>query len=213
VGASIFDYFYGGHCRTHQANDVRRACATFQVSVAEADGRVVGFTAVDLKAESVEGEIYMVAVDPEAQGAGVGTRLTLAAVEQLREAGKRAVVVGTGGDPGHAAARATYHKAGFTPPERVLLPAPRRHRLDVAENIFNRQLAEGYPTCTTPASASRPRASSPTPLVAASHWSSASERAGSPCRCTAAASRSMGSTSRGTWWRSSGPNLGRTPSP
>ena len=115
VGARIFAYFYGDDWRTHQANDVRRACSAYQVSVAEADGRVVGFTAVDLKAESVEGEIYMVAVDPDAQGAGVGTQLTLAAVEQLREAGKRAVVVGTGGDPGHAAARATYHKAGFTP--------------------------------------------------------------------------------------------------
>ncbi len=115
VGERIFNYFYGGDWRTHQANDVRRACTAYQVSVADADGRVVGFTAVDLKADSVEGEIYMVAVEPDAQGAGVGTQLTLAAVEQLREAGKRAVVVGTGGDPGHAAARATYHKAGFTP--------------------------------------------------------------------------------------------------
>lgn len=115
VGERIFHYFYGDDWRTHQATDVRRACSAYQVSVADADGRVVGFTAVDLKADSVEGEIYMVAVDPDAQGAGVGTQLTLAAVEQLREAGKRAVVVGTGGDPGHAAARATYQKAGFTP--------------------------------------------------------------------------------------------------
>ena len=115
VGERIFNYFYGDDWRTHQAGDVRRACSAYQVSVADADGRVVGFTAVDLKADSVEGEIYMVAVDSDAQGAGVGTQLTLAAVEQLRGAGKRAVVVGTGGDPGHAAARATYHKAGFTP--------------------------------------------------------------------------------------------------
>ena len=115
VGERIFNYFYAGDWRTHQANDVRRSCSAYLVSVADADGRVVGFTAVDLKADSVEGEIYMVAVEPDAQGAGVGTQLTLAAVEQLREAGKRAVVVGTGGDPGHAAARATYHKAGFTP--------------------------------------------------------------------------------------------------
>jgi ribosomal protein S18 acetylase RimI-like enzyme len=115
VGERIFNYFYGDDWRTHQAKDVRRACSAYPVTVAEGDGRVVGFTAVDLKDDSVEGEIYMVAVDTGAQGAGVGTQLTLAAVEQLREAGKRAVVVGTGGDPGHAAARATYHKAGFTP--------------------------------------------------------------------------------------------------
>lgn len=115
VGARIFAYFYGGDWRAHQANDVRRACSAYQVSVADDDGRVVGFTAVDLPTEGVEGEIYMVAVDPDAQGSGVGTQLTMAAIDQIRQAGKRAAVVGTGGDPGHAAARATYRKAGFTP--------------------------------------------------------------------------------------------------
>ncbi len=115
VGPAIFSYFYDGDWRAHQASEVRRACSTFLVSVAEHDGRVVGFTAVDLPADGVEGEIYMVAVDPDCQGTGIGTQLTLAAVDQIRRAGKRAAVVGTGGDPGHAAARATYRKAGFTP--------------------------------------------------------------------------------------------------
>jgi ribosomal protein S18 acetylase RimI-like enzyme len=115
VGPKIFDYFYGGDWRGHQTSDVRRACSAYQVSVAEVDGRVVGFTAVDLPPEGVEGEIYMVAVDPDAQGAGVGTHLTVAAVEDIRRAGKRAAVVETGGDSAHAPARATYHKAGFTP--------------------------------------------------------------------------------------------------
>jgi hypothetical protein len=45
----------------------------------------------------------------------VGTQLTVAAVDVIRRAGKRAAVVETGGDPSHAPARATYHKAGFTP--------------------------------------------------------------------------------------------------
>ena len=114
VGPRLFEYFYAGDWRIHQAADVRRACTDYDVTVAEADGRVVGFTAVDLR-EGVEGEIYMLAVDPEAQGLGVGTRLTTAGVEVIRAAGKRVAVVGTGGDPGHAPARATYHKAGFTP--------------------------------------------------------------------------------------------------
>jgi ribosomal protein S18 acetylase RimI-like enzyme len=114
VGPQIFEYFYGGDWRGHQASDVRRACSAYRVSVAEDDGGVVGFTAVDLP-EGVEGEIYMVAVDPDAQGAGVGTQLTMAAVNEIRKAGKRAAVVETGGDSAHAPARATYHKAGFTP--------------------------------------------------------------------------------------------------
>ena len=42
-------------------------------------------------------------------------QLTMAAVDEIRSAGKRAAVVGTGADRRHAAARATYRKAGFTP--------------------------------------------------------------------------------------------------
>ncbi len=116
VGPRLFAYFYGDDWRAHQASDVRRACTAYQTSVAEVDGRVIGFTAVDLPAEGLEGEmIYMLAVDPDAQGAGVGGQLTMAAVDQIRGAGKRVAVVGTGADRGHAAARATYRKAGFTP--------------------------------------------------------------------------------------------------
>jgi len=85
------------------------------VCVAEDDGRVVGFSAVALPADSQDGEIYMVAVDPDAQGAGIGVQLTMAAVDMIRDAGKRCAVVGTGADRGHAAARATYRKVGFTP--------------------------------------------------------------------------------------------------
>jgi ribosomal protein S18 acetylase RimI-like enzyme len=115
LGEPIFRYFYGGDWRQHQASDVRRACGSYDVTVAVDDGRVIGFTAVDLPHEGEEGEIYMLAVDPDAQAAGVGTQLTTAAIEQIRQAGKRVAVVETGGDAGHAPARATYRKAGFTP--------------------------------------------------------------------------------------------------
>ena len=83
--------------------------------MAEADGAVVGFTAVDVSDGRTEGEIYMLAVDPDAQGRGVGTQLTEAGIEMIREAGFPIALVGTGGDPSHAAARATYRKAGSTP--------------------------------------------------------------------------------------------------
>jgi ribosomal protein S18 acetylase RimI-like enzyme len=68
--------------------------------------------AVDLP-EGPQGEIFMLAVDPDLHGRGVGSALTDHAVEQIRAAGKRLAVVGTGGDPGHAAARATYERTGF----------------------------------------------------------------------------------------------------
>jgi ribosomal protein S18 acetylase RimI-like enzyme len=114
LGAEIFQCLYGFDWRRHQERDVRRACADYLVWVAEADGRVVGFTAINLPEYGIKGEIQMLAVDPEYQGRGIGLELTNFGVERLREAGKKIAVVGTGGDPGHAPARATYEKAGFT---------------------------------------------------------------------------------------------------
>ena len=66
------------------------------------------------------GEISILGVDPDRQGAGIGTALTLFALERLREAGMGVAMVETGGDPGHAPARRAYEKAGF-----ALLPIAR----------------------------------------------------------------------------------------
>ena len=115
MGDRLFDHFYGDDWRAHQEAEVRRACGAYHVLVADGGGDVVGFTAIDISEGRTEGEIYMLAVDPAAQGQGVGTQLTAAAVDVIRDAGFELATVGTGGDPGHAAARATYRKAGFTP--------------------------------------------------------------------------------------------------
>jgi ribosomal protein S18 acetylase RimI-like enzyme len=115
MGVRLFDYFYHGDWRTYQDADVRRACGAHRVLVAEREGEVLGFTAIDVSDGRTEGEIYMLAVDPSAQRLGVGAALTTAAVDVIRDAGFAIAMVGTGGDPGHAAARATYRKAGFTP--------------------------------------------------------------------------------------------------
>ena len=115
MGERLFDHFYGDDWRTYQEADVRRACDAFRVLVAERGGHVVGFTAIDVSEGRTEGEIYMLAVDPAAQGLGIGTGLTDAAVDVIRQAGFAVALVGTGGDPGHAPARATYRRAGFIP--------------------------------------------------------------------------------------------------
>ena len=89
--------------------------------VAEVGSSVVGFVAVELhQPERSMGEISMLAVDPDYQGGGIGTALTEFALERLKDAGMTVVMVETGGDPGHAAARRTYEKAGY-----VLLPIAR----------------------------------------------------------------------------------------
>jgi GNAT superfamily N-acetyltransferase len=59
------------------------------------------------------GEIVMVAVDPRAQGRGVGSALTEHATAWLREQGMRVAMINTGGDPGHEPARRTYDRLGF----------------------------------------------------------------------------------------------------
>jgi ribosomal protein S18 acetylase RimI-like enzyme len=56
----------------------------------------------------------MIAVDPDAQRLGIGRLLMDHATEQIRRAGCRLAVVPTGGDPGHAPARALYEHLGFT---------------------------------------------------------------------------------------------------
>ena len=85
-----------------------------RVWVAEVGARVVGFVAVELHhPERGMGETSMLAVDPDYQGGGIGTALSEFALERLKDAGMKVAMVETGGDPGHAAARRTYEKAGY----------------------------------------------------------------------------------------------------
>jgi ribosomal protein S18 acetylase RimI-like enzyme len=124
VGSAIYTQLFTDDWRAYQEKDVRRACGAYPVWVAVVDGVVAGFTAVDLPEGEPHGEIYMIAVDPAHQGRGIGQALTEWAVDQMREAGRVLAIVNTGGDPGHAPARATYEKAGF-----VSLPSEQYFRL------------------------------------------------------------------------------------
>jgi ribosomal protein S18 acetylase RimI-like enzyme len=80
---------------------------------AEPGARIVaGFVVIEPDhPEEGMGEISMLGVDPDRQGAGVGTALTLFALERLKEAGMGMAMVETGGNPGHAPARRAYEKA------------------------------------------------------------------------------------------------------
>src|ERR671910_2908059 len=109
--------------REDQRRAVEEVCAAKkgQVWVAEVGASTIGFVAVELHhPERSMGEISMLAVDPDHQGGGIGTALTEFALGRLGEAGMKVAMVETGGDPGHAAARRTYEKAGY-----VLLPIAR----------------------------------------------------------------------------------------
>ncbi|AXB42934.1 GNAT family N-acetyltransferase [Amycolatopsis albispora] len=54
------------------------------------------------------------AVDPAYQRRGIATALTEHALRWFTENGLTLAMVETGGDPGHAPARRTYERAGFT---------------------------------------------------------------------------------------------------
>ena len=97
-----------------QEDDVRRACSepNTRVTVAVDGESVLGFATVVVHSKQF-GEIDMIAVDPAAQGRGVARALMEHALTQIREAGCSLAVVATGGDPGHAPARALYEATGF----------------------------------------------------------------------------------------------------
>lgn len=99
-----------------QARAVEEVCRDKDVHVwvAELDERPVGFVAVVFHDSPASGEIDMVAVDPDHQGRGIGSALMSFALDRISAAGVSLAHVATGGDPGHAAARRTYEKAGFT---------------------------------------------------------------------------------------------------
>jgi GNAT superfamily N-acetyltransferase len=104
-------------CAAGQARAVEEACRdqTMTIWVAEAGARPVGFAAVAFRTDPDSAEIEMIAVDPGHQNQGIASALLACALDQISAAGVSLVQLGTGGDPGHAPARRTYEKAGFTP--------------------------------------------------------------------------------------------------
>jgi GNAT superfamily N-acetyltransferase len=110
-----------------QAEEIRESCTSDErdAFVAVAAGRPVGFVTIALNAFNERmGVIEIIGVDPEFQRQGIASRLTGHALEHMHRCGMDIAAVGTGGDPGHAPARAAYEALGFTP-----LPAIRYLRL------------------------------------------------------------------------------------
>lgn len=103
--------------RDAQSAAVRAACedATLETWVATVEDAVVGFVALRADDASGIGEIHMIAVDPPSQRAGIGGRLMEHATMRLQQRGMRVVMVETGGDEGHAPARALYERLGYAP--------------------------------------------------------------------------------------------------
>ena len=116
LGPDIYPRVYPDW-QTSQADAVARTCTehagtTWVAALAE---QPVGFVTVIVDRPASAGEIEMIAVDPDHQRTGIATALIEHAVAWMRADGLHLAAIGTGGDPGHAPARALYEKAGFTP--------------------------------------------------------------------------------------------------
>jgi ribosomal protein S18 acetylase RimI-like enzyme len=110
--------------------DVAGRAQTARVLVAVDDGAPLGCVTLILDggplrelAAPDEGEFRMLAVDPAAQGRGVGAALVAACVEEVRGAGRARVVISSATDM--TAAHRLYERLGFVrAPARDWRPMP-----------------------------------------------------------------------------------------
>ena len=117
LGPEIYAHIYPDW-RKSQSEVVASLCRDtekYNTLVAEVDGTVAGVLVYELREESATGEVQLLAVHPDHQNDGIGTELNLCALEKMKAAGMRMAEVATGGEEGHAPARRSYEKAGYTP--------------------------------------------------------------------------------------------------
>lgn len=92
----------------------------YEVAVAELSGEVAGYVLFG-PVPATEGnfDLYWIAVDPAAQGSGVGQRLMEHVEEQVRGRGGRMVCLETSSQGGYSRTRSFYEKAGYTLESRI----------------------------------------------------------------------------------------------
>lgn len=111
----VYDSFYPDGWRARQLADMALVLDEEPGNVDLAfDGEALaGWACTRLHPEDHMAELHVLAVDPHRQRQGVGSALMGRVYDRARAAGMRMVMVETGGDPGHAPARAAYESAGF----------------------------------------------------------------------------------------------------
>jgi ribosomal protein S18 acetylase RimI-like enzyme len=117
LGPQIYPLLYPDW-RESQAQAVAQICQdqeNYHTLVSETGGKVVGFLVYTLNQENHHGEVLLLAVHPDYQNDGIGTDLNIIALREMKAASMILAVVETGGEEGHAPARRSYEKAGYTP--------------------------------------------------------------------------------------------------
>jgi ribosomal protein S18 acetylase RimI-like enzyme len=128
--AAYAPFVAGDHVYLAELRNVARRAAEAKLLVAADDGRVLGTVTfvpdggpLGEIAGETESEFRMLAVDPSAQGRGVGTALLRRVLDDSGRRGKAAVVCSS--QPTMRAAHRIYERLGFTrAPERDWSPMP-----------------------------------------------------------------------------------------
>jgi GNAT superfamily N-acetyltransferase len=127
LGPELYPVAISGDWRVSQQETVEKVChdeEEIATWVSEVEGEVAGFVSDSLNDENNTGEVELLAVSHAPQNRGVGTALNDFALHKMKEAGMKLAVAGAGGDEGHAPARKSYEKAGYT-----ALPLARYYKL------------------------------------------------------------------------------------
>ena len=92
----------------------------YEVAVAELLGKVAGYVLFGpVPAADGNFDLYWIAVDPAAQGSGVGQRLLEHVEEEVRGRGGRMVCLETSSQGGYSRTRSFYEKAGYLLESRI----------------------------------------------------------------------------------------------
>jgi ribosomal protein S18 acetylase RimI-like enzyme len=92
----------------------------YEVAVAEVLGKVAGYVLFGPVPATVGNfDLYWIAVDPAAQGSGVGQRLVEHVEEEVRQRDGRMVCLETSSQGGYGRTRSFYEKAGYLLESRI----------------------------------------------------------------------------------------------
>ncbi|MBC9227270.1 GNAT family N-acetyltransferase [Aeromicrobium sp. 636] len=115
VSPFVYRAFYVNGWRERQRTDLAEVLDNEPegIDVALDGDRPVGWVSTRLHPEDSMGEVYVIVVDPDSQRQGVARTLMECSFARAQQAGMTMVMVETGGDSGHAPARAAYESIGF----------------------------------------------------------------------------------------------------